>query len=357
MGINRWDDLARQMREAIYEGKLTPGTRIPPESVLATEWGVSRMTVHRVMQELQAAGLVERRRRVGSVVLAQRRLKSVAVVMFDPQVNPQARFLQGISQGLPKDCDLILFDNQDSVLKEREVLESLEGRADALIIYPTSDPENTPALVHLSAVMPVVCIDRIPDGFRCDAFVTDEYESALEGMRLLAKRGHTRIAHFTDDLLNLTSVRGRLDAYLAVISEQGTLTSKWLRTFRGSRLHFSAFVEQIYAVFETMMRGPEAPTAIFCGHDHYMSAVLASCNRLNLRVPQDLEILTVNDTPNMPVFMIDQVHRIVPQTVKLGQLAAERIIELSITPKQDPVIVALRSELHPAVWLEQVEPH
>ena len=52
----------------IVSGEWAPGYRIPYEVDLARTYGCSRMTVNKVMTQLVKSGLIERRRRSGSVV-------------------------------------------------------------------------------------------------------------------------------------------------------------------------------------------------------------------------------------------------------------------------------------------------
>ena len=54
----------------IRGGELRPGDTVPGEATLAGEFGCARVTVNRALRELAAAGVVERRRRSGTRVLA-----------------------------------------------------------------------------------------------------------------------------------------------------------------------------------------------------------------------------------------------------------------------------------------------
>lgn len=56
----------------ILSGEWPPGTRVPAEEELAARFGCARMTVNKVLTRLAEAGLVERRRRAGTVVAAPR---------------------------------------------------------------------------------------------------------------------------------------------------------------------------------------------------------------------------------------------------------------------------------------------
>ncbi|WP_102960717.1 histidine utilization repressor [Mangrovicella endophytica] len=52
----------------IVSGAWVPGTRIPSEIDLAAQYGCSRMTVNKVLTQLARAGLVERKKKAGTVV-------------------------------------------------------------------------------------------------------------------------------------------------------------------------------------------------------------------------------------------------------------------------------------------------
>jgi len=54
----------------IRGGELRPGDTVPGEAALAGEFGCARVTVNRALRELAEAGVVERRRRAGTRVLA-----------------------------------------------------------------------------------------------------------------------------------------------------------------------------------------------------------------------------------------------------------------------------------------------
>lgn len=56
------------VRRRIQTGDYRPGDRIPSEAMLIEEFGVSRPTVARALQELQQRGIVQRRRGAGTYV-------------------------------------------------------------------------------------------------------------------------------------------------------------------------------------------------------------------------------------------------------------------------------------------------
>ncbi|YAL83793.1 GntR family transcriptional regulator [Dermacoccaceae bacterium W4C1] len=65
-----FEQIRRQLAAQIRAGVLSDGDRLPSISVLAADLGIAGNTVARAYKELAAAGLVQRRRRTGTVVTA-----------------------------------------------------------------------------------------------------------------------------------------------------------------------------------------------------------------------------------------------------------------------------------------------
>src|ERR1700747_3593529 len=69
-----WQQIRRALVGTILDGEWPPGTRIPGELALARRFHASRMTVYKAIQSLANDGLVQRRRKSGTVV-AERALE------------------------------------------------------------------------------------------------------------------------------------------------------------------------------------------------------------------------------------------------------------------------------------------
>lgn len=68
------------LREGIASGRWRPGERLPSESELTEQFGVSRMTVNRALRELHQEGMVDRVQGVGSFVAELHRIASTLTV-------------------------------------------------------------------------------------------------------------------------------------------------------------------------------------------------------------------------------------------------------------------------------------
>ena len=69
----RYQQIARQLKNAIEKGELKPGTRLPSSRTWAQELGVSRSTVENAYAELVAQGWLARRGQAGTFVSEQLR--------------------------------------------------------------------------------------------------------------------------------------------------------------------------------------------------------------------------------------------------------------------------------------------
>jgi CheY-like chemotaxis protein len=71
------------LRERILEGELPPGTKLPPHTELALEFGVAPLTLRHVLASLEEEGLVSREQGRGTFVRA-RSAPAVLIVDDDP---------------------------------------------------------------------------------------------------------------------------------------------------------------------------------------------------------------------------------------------------------------------------------
>ncbi|HHL20426.1 MAG TPA: GntR family transcriptional regulator [Aliiroseovarius sp.] len=64
----RYMQLQRRLEQAIHDGRMAPGTPLPPEREIAEITGLSRVTVRKAIQPLVEAGLVVQKRGSGTIV-------------------------------------------------------------------------------------------------------------------------------------------------------------------------------------------------------------------------------------------------------------------------------------------------
>ena len=86
-----FEQVRAQLAGFIATGHLLPGDRLPTVRALAADLGLAANTVARAFKELEAAGLVETRRRAGTVVASGEHTADVAVMALAAKFAAAAR--------------------------------------------------------------------------------------------------------------------------------------------------------------------------------------------------------------------------------------------------------------------------
>ena len=170
--------LHEKIRETI-EGKIlsgawAPGYRIPFERDLMSQYGCARMTVNRALASLVDAGLIVRRRRVGSFV-AQPHIRSVILDIPDIKADVVAR---GGSYGLR--------------LISRKVRKAARADEKALA---GQGPVVVLRCLHLANGRPFALEDRIINLKAVPAAATADFSVAPPGTWLLVHVPWTEAEH------------------------------------------------------------------------------------------------------------------------------------------------------------------
>ena len=72
--------IKRHLKDGIADGRRPPGSRLPSEAQLVSQFGVSRMTAGRALRELQSEGLISRVQGVGSFAAPLHRVSSTLTI-------------------------------------------------------------------------------------------------------------------------------------------------------------------------------------------------------------------------------------------------------------------------------------
>jgi DNA-binding LacI/PurR family transcriptional regulator len=158
-----------------------------------------------------------------------------------------------------------------------------------LLIIPAAGADIAAHLrACASASVPVVCIDRVPDGWMGDAVLVANAEGAnAEGAYLatrhLIQMGHTRLAAITGPL-KLTNAAERLRGFMRALNATPIqIEPEFVQEARFD-------TESGYQAALRLLRMLPRPTAIFACNDLMAFGALQAARELNLRCPEDLSI-------------------------------------------------------------------
>lgn len=139
--------IRNQIRAMIFDGRLLPGSLLPPERKLAESLGVNRSTVLTAYRELKADGLVDSHVGRGTIVLSVMAEVSESRSEFDPPLYTQ--FFSRISERAndPFLRDLLVMANREDVVSfaagmpaiEKDPVDTLQGIEEELIKQPNHE--------------------------------------------------------------------------------------------------------------------------------------------------------------------------------------------------------------------------
>ncbi|MDH2312382.1 GntR family transcriptional regulator [Methylobacterium brachiatum] len=140
------DEIARRIGEQIWK----PGSLIPGEEALRIEFGAARATVNRALQELARAGLIERKRKVGTrVVLRPMREARFVIPIVSQEIEAQGhtytyRLLARRERMAEKEDALLLDVEPGTVILHLKCLHLADGRPyqfEDRLINPAAAPQ------------------------------------------------------------------------------------------------------------------------------------------------------------------------------------------------------------------------
>jgi DNA-binding LacI/PurR family transcriptional regulator len=160
---------------------------------------------------------------------------------------------------------------------ERGLQEFAAFRARAIVAVPPR--ELTAINASLVGSTDVAVLINPCEGDRVTNFVPDETETGRIAARYLIERGHRRLLHLRP-LRDSAAIRARAVGFSEVIEARGLPT----------------IVRTLEDGLARTVREQEA-TAIFCHNDWLALSAMRTLSQAGLRVPEDLSVLGVDDSP------------------------------------------------------------
>jgi LacI family transcriptional regulator len=182
----------------------------------------------------------------------------------------------------------ILYCSTDNdTQKTRDLIEVFRERSvDGYIISPPVGVENEINAL-IKAGMPVVLFDRNLKDLEVDFVEIDNEPSAFDATRILIEQGFKSIAFITFSS-SQTQMSGRLSGYKSAM-EQGGLPTRVLE------IDYNPDEEVMIKTVEDYLRKNKDLDAVLFGAIQAGSCGLKAVNQLNLKVPQDLAVISFDD--------------------------------------------------------------
>ena len=189
-------------------------------------------TAHRILQRARELGF---RPNYFAQALNTRKTGAIGLVFPDVHEAYMSEMLRGIDEVFAAhDVTMMLSSSRmDRTLEMRNIESLLYRGVDGLIIVPCADfhsrPSDVPTLASLLATerIPVVCADRVPQGWTGHSVVQDDRAGARSAVERLIEDGARRIGCISFDL-DASSSRERIAGYRDALAQHRlTADEQW----------------------------------------------------------------------------------------------------------------------------------
>ena len=296
------EDILRKITDA----NMPAHEKLPSESAIAKEYGVSKMVGKMALNALEEEGYIYRKPRSGSYKsdrdplsekveegLSRGTLKKFVGVIV-PQFDP---YCTEIVAGLER-CFLQAGYNivlrlsrassqlEEDALKELSALDSVIG----IVLFPTSRRFCGDQLLRMQLNRyPIVLIDTIFRELSLDSVSHDHYKGAFDMTNYLINMGHEKICFLTSAISEAYSRQERVRGFQDAILFKDMKYDKSMVYELGvdeTAEQYRHFVDRIAS---------DKITCVFCGNDYIAKELLNHALSRDIRVPEELSIAGYTD--------------------------------------------------------------
>ncbi len=217
---------------------------------------------------------------------------------------------------------VLAVDSDDDPARQQEVLSLLRSqRVEGILLVSASGREAKAQIRKLLASgLPVVCLDRLPEGVEVDSVCIEDAKAAEMATAHLIAQGHTRIAILTGPLA-LRNERERLRGYETALKRGGIPMSPALIWHSGLQGE-----DVIRVCRERLTASDGRPTALFCTNGVTGLGALRGMAACGLRTPRDMAFVTFDELSANDLFR-PSITSVVQPASEIGSRAAARLIE------------------------------
>ena len=208
---------------------------------------------------------------------------TVAVVVPDIAHTVFGSFVKSAqAQGWHRRQTVLLTDTDGSSDREREMIGELEGRVDALVVCAPRLPAAD--IAQLAGDTPLVLVNR--DSTECDCILADSEDGIRQALDHLVALGHSHIAYVQGSPQSWSNAR-RVAA-VTELSEAAdidlTLLGWQQETLAGGHAAAASVVAS-------------GANAVICHNDPMAIGVMNGIREMGLRVPEDVSVVGIDDSP------------------------------------------------------------
>jgi LacI family transcriptional regulator, galactose operon repressor len=308
---------------------------------IARALNVSKMTVSRAINNhpeisretrdriLATARKMNYRPNQFARALSTNRSSLIGIVVPDLMHSYFAEICRGVeSHARPAGYQNLICSTDEDMQKEVDEVEALLSRTDGLIVASAFSSRDVKFYRRLlSEGAKIVLIDRLLEGLRCSAVITDDVEVGVLATEHFIRLGHRKIGHLRGTQASSSTMREQ--GYVAALAKHHLrLQNKLVRD--------CGFTEaEGYRAMKAWMIEGSLPSAVFVANDAAAIGAMAALHDGGLSVPDDVAIIGAGmihygDMLRVPLTTVSW------STSAMGQAAARLLLGLIDGKKKPP---------------------
>lgn len=282
--------LQGDLRKSLLEAELDFSSPIKSESQLCEEYGISRKSVRKAINNLTREGLLLKiqgkgtfpippQKRIHSFTPAKLKIMLAIPNFYMTATEHDEEFISSIADAAVKNGHTLEYSDHQINLKD-----ALKEKIDGIIIVRPNQKFQPVFKEIKDSGIAMISINSPLDGAWC--IVNDTTSELEEPISVLSLIGHKKIAFLNSIQKNYTSL-SREKSYFEA--------AKKFKIENPKSLYRKASAENILDTLKMFFR-KQNPTALITGGHYLIGGTLNFCRKHKIRLPEDLSLVSINDS-------------------------------------------------------------
>jgi len=204
----------------------------------------------------------------------------------------------------------------------RDILKAfINNRVDGLIVVPVDDSQQEIKMLQHAGI-PFILVDRNFPELKTNYITLDNYKAAYNATSYLISVGCERIAFVNYETTSFHLLERNRGYREALKDHKVRFDSKWLRKVNSANRE-----EEIPAAMDAILSLKKPCDAVFFATDTLALHGLKYLNKRKLRVPDDLSVLSFDESDAFELFYTSVTHSRQPLD-EMGKLAVNALVDL-----------------------------
>lgn len=222
--------------------------------------------------------------------------KSYTVGMVLPSINDPffPKLVEGFQTYMRKHGYQTIINSADNDPKQEiEQVQILANkRVDGLVVASVSK-DGAHIRECLDNGLPVILLDRLIDGLKCDSVTVDNYRAAYDAVSLCVRKGHSRFAFLGSEYY--TDLQ-RYKGFQSALKKAGLEIPEEYTAWASISNHDSV------RKFMRLLNLASPPDLVFCSNIYHTLGVLEAMLEYKIEIPEEVSILSFDSLEASPFY-------------------------------------------------------